>query len=263
LDILPAVSRFFQDFFRFLPTMLPLWLGAWVGCLIVLILCLRGVKSTIRPHVRSFDEAVTKWARTLRYQKAIEPAEPLEALTDPLTRREEKSERLSLTWFFRFCTNFGSSPSLGALSLLIAIWAFRAPEGGPPVAVEAARWWFLPGLSFTGGMWLSWVTKRVFKRLRPDRDAGDFGHKMRDPSFPSGHSLTGVCFWGMIVVSLLHLGAAPAIIIACGVLGLTMVLLTGLSRVYLGVHFPSDVAGGYFIAVVWSIVCYLALRTVL
>jgi undecaprenyl-diphosphatase len=42
-----------------------------------------------------------------------------------------------------------------------------------------------------------------------------------------------------------------------------IVTLTGLSRVYLGVHFPTDVLGGYSMGLIWCVVCYFVLRPAL
>jgi undecaprenyl-diphosphatase len=113
-------------------------------------------------------------------------------------------------------------------------------------------------------MLLSYVSKRIFKRVRPPIESGAFGHRLvRDPSFPSGHSLTSFCFWSMIVVSSIHQGAPLAIVLGLAALALAIILLTGLSRVYMRVHFPSDVLGGWTIGIVWCGVCYLALRGVL
>ena len=61
---------------------------------------------------------------------------------------------------------------------------------------------------------------------------GEYGY-----SFPSGHAQLVVVFWGMIA----HACARRAVT----VLALAMIFLTGLSRVYLGVHYPSDVISGW------------------
>ena len=122
---------------------------------------------------------------------------------------------------------------------------------------------FLPGFTFCGSMLMSYVTKRIFKRVRPVREHGTFGHRMKDGSFPSGHSLTSWCFWLMLAVAVEAFGAGTVLVLAITAVGLAIPLLTGLSRVYLGVHFPSDVLGGYTIGAVWSLVCYFALLPVL
>lgn len=72
-------------------------------------------------------------------------------------------------------------------------------------------------------------------------------------SFPSGHALFSFCFYGMlaaIITARLHSRSARTVIwLLAGVL----VALIGLSRIYLGVHYPSDVLAGYAAALVWVV----------
>ena len=113
-------------------------------------------------------------------------------------------------------------------------------------------------------MLLSYVLKRVFKRVRPPRKGFAFGHKLKDPSFPSGHSLTAFVFWMSCAATVVRWSGwnAGAVAMFC-IVALLITGLTGLSRVYLGVHFPSDVGGGYLIGLVWCVACFAALSPVL
>jgi undecaprenyl-diphosphatase len=100
--------------------------------------------------------------------------------------------------------------------------------------------------------------------VRPPRPGKAFGYKLKDPSFPSGHSLTSFCFWTMCTFVLVQTSALPAYVIMLLALGaLAIVILTGLSRIYLGVHFPSDVLGGYTIGAVWCLAFYIAVPPIL
>jgi membrane-associated phospholipid phosphatase len=222
----------------------------------------------------------------------ISQAERIAAALD-----DEGPERVPRTWFFRFWTNFASAPSLSTMSLAIPLYASHRAGGvsasadllarafpnsywarvlaqniAPPQlaavaaaglsasALRAARIWTLPGLCYLGSMVLSFWLKRVFKRLRPQRKPGDFGHKLKDGSFPSGHSLTSFCFWAAITMSAFFAGASALQTAALGATSATIVALTGLSRVYMGVHFPTDVLGGFFIGLVWCAVSLPSLR---
>ena len=269
--VLLALRWWFAEFVAVLPALLPRWLGSWLLTLIFLIYSFNAIKPHIRTRALQLDDRVRLWARSLRWRENTDPDQPAPAV-----------ERDWLTWFFRFWTNFASAPSLCVLSLAVPLWFFyhrahsEAMKYVNPIAFlnfstsrwvflagifAATKWWLLPGLCYTGSMLLSYVSKRIFKRVRPPIESGAFGHKLlRDPSFPSGHSLTSFCFWSMMVVSAIHYGAPPAVILGWAMLALAIILLTGLSRIYMRVHFPSDVLGGWVIGTVWSCVCYLALR---
>ncbi|WP_162601658.1 phosphatase PAP2 family protein [Occallatibacter savannae] len=100
-----------------------------------------------------------------------------------------------------------------------------------------------------GGVALDEVMKWHFKRLRPDVPWA-FVHE-HSFSFPSGHSVLAIVMYGVIVYKtqdkLRSLWARAALVAGAAL----MVAGIGFSRVYLGAHFPSDVAGGYFVGAVW------------
>jgi undecaprenyl-diphosphatase len=77
-------------------------------------------------------------------------------------------------------------------------------------------------------------------------------------SFPSGHALFSICFFG--VVAALVAARLPSIAARAAVwtVAVAIAFLIGLSRVYLGVHYPSDVIGGYAAAVAWASAVALA-----
>ena len=233
-----AVIDFWNQFWELFPTFMPRLLLAWLITAVVLCTGFRGMKKYVREHLIAVDKEIRAWALTLRFR-------------EPQT---ETSERVARTWFFRFWTNFASAPSVLTLSFVVAIWA-EATQTKPVI-------FFLPGLCFASSMALSFVSKRVFKRARPERKQGSFGHKMKDASFPSGHSLTAFCFWFMLAVAVFLATLSVPFTVLATVLAITIVSLTGLSRIYLGVHFPSDVFGGYTIGIVWCFVCYFALRPI-
>lgn len=101
----------------------------------------------------------------------------------------------------------------------------------------------------SGAAVLNYVLKVSFQRPRP---LPYFDTPLPASfSFPSGHSLFSACFFGIIawlIASQMRHSSAKA-----GVWGVAVVfiLLVGLSRVYLGVHYPTDVAAGFLAALVW------------
>ena len=103
---------------------------------------------------------------------------------------------------------------------------------------------------------VSSVTKQVFDRPRPPTSlwlATAWG-----PSFPSGHATQSVACWGAVAVVacvLVHSRALRAAIIVAAV---CVALVVGLSRVYLAVHWASDVMCGWAIGVLWLTALLLA-----
>jgi len=247
----------------FLLRVLPFWFGAWLITLLVLLFSFKALKPRLRSRVLKFDEAMNQWARALRYKLRRADA-ALEPNTPP-------SERVLLTWFFRFWTNFASAPSLSVIAFLVPLWfyhrSWNSTEQGAEQYVDSSgylnsyfdstRHWLLPAFCYFGSMGLSYILKRVFKRLRPVRHKGAFGHGLQAGSFPSGHSLTAFCFWMAMIASVSHQSQSLIATIAFAVIAILIVALTGLSRIYMAVHWPSDVAGGYVIGLVWTIVFLL------
>ena len=113
-------------------------------------------------------------------------------------------------------------------------------------------------LALGGGMLLNWCLKNYFARPRPEYVTQL--HYVDSNSFPSGHSL-------LAAVVYLTLGALVARLVAkrrhkIYVLGVAVfvTLLVGASRVYLGVHYPTDVLAGWAVGMLWAILCWLFAR---
>ena len=91
--------------------------------------------------------------------------------------------------------------------------------------------------------------KAFFERARPDLI---FDYKIPDTySFPSGHAIASASFYGILAVIFarrLKSNKAKASVWAAAV---TLIFVVGLSRVYFGVHYPSDVVAGWLAAAVW------------
>ena len=104
--------------------------------------------------------------------------------------------------------------------------------------------------STAGSVVLTTVLKAVFRRTRPD--LLDSGYTASFYSFPSGHATVAVGFYGALTLMLAyHLrGAARWVVV---VFGTVLVLLIGFSRLYLGVHYPTDVLAGYLAAPLWLV----------
>jgi undecaprenyl-diphosphatase len=104
------------------------------------------------------------------------------------------------------------------------------------------------GLTMAGAAMLSVTLKYGFHRARP---AAFFGVLPNTYSFPSGHALFSFCFYG-VMAGLINARVRSQWlrIVVWSMAGL-MAAGIGLSRIYLGVHYPSDVVAGYLAGAMW------------
>ena len=128
---------------------------------------------------------------------------------------------------------------------------------GLPAALASALFWIrrrrnealVLMVTVVGATILTQVLKLSFRRVRP---VPFYGLATPDSfSFPSGHALTALCFWGMLAhlvnSHISSLGARTGI----RAIAVIIILSIGFSRIYLGVHYPSDVLAGFAAASVW------------
>lgn len=103
-------------------------------------------------------------------------------------------------------------------------------------------------ITMAGALLLEITLKWAYHRTRP---AAFFGVLPNSYSFPSGHALTSLCFYG-VMAGLLSARIKPLPWrIALWTIAVLLIIAIGLSRIYLGVHYPSDVVAGYLAATVW------------
>jgi membrane-associated phospholipid phosphatase len=148
-------------------------------------------------------------------------------------------------------TTLGEWWAMAAIGGSVGVYWARGRAWGKVVALASCG---------VGGALLNQLLKVLYQRPRPDelgRLATASGF-----SFPSGHAMMSFCFYVMLVYLLVFNRSTWQRALA--MLGaLALVGLIGLSRVYLGVHYPSDVLAGYAAATVWLLVNILVYRTYL
>ena len=147
------------------------------------------------------------------------------------------------TTIMRFASEFG-----GPTRLMIV--------GGAVLAGFLLKRWhrgaILLAVTFGGAALLDFLLKQLFGRTRP---APFFDHPAPSSySFPSGHALFAFVYFGTFAALLVQRVRSPLARTAIVAGATVCVLMIGISRIYLGVHYPSDVVAGYLIALVWIVV---------
>ena len=106
-----------------------------------------------------------------------------------------------------------------------------------------------------GSSFLNYTLKIGFARTRP---IPYFDLPLPESfSFPSGHALCSACFYGVLAWLFATRTESRPLRILVWIAAGIMIFLVGLSRIYLGVHYPSDVAAGYLAALFWTLAVIL------
>jgi membrane protein DedA with SNARE-associated domain/membrane-associated phospholipid phosphatase len=135
---------------------------------------------------------------------------------------------------------------------------------GTVVLVRRGWWMVLTGwiAAFLGGGVLSWALQHVVHRPRPPgAEVFLYG---TSSSLPSAHAMSSLIGYGMVAYLLVRFWPqAQRHRLSVALITCSLILLIALSRLYLGVHFLSDVIGGYAAGLVWLAVCIAAVEIAL
>lgn len=109
-----------------------------------------------------------------------------------------------------------------------------------------------------GALVLDWSLKLLFQRARPEA-AERYLHGT-SWSFPSGHVVGSVVTYGMLAYLMVRLARTAPVRIVSIVVAVLLIFEVAFSRLYLGVHYFSDVAGGFAAGIVWLAACVAAVE---
>lgn len=103
-----------------------------------------------------------------------------------------------------------------------------------------------------GGFLIAYIMKLSFHRLRP---ANPLIAPLQNFSFPSGHATSGFIFYGLLSYLIWNSKLPKAYRYLIGIFFILFSLIIGFSRIYLRLHFPTDVLAGFCIGFAWLILC--------
>ena len=149
----------------------------------------------------------------------------------------------------RDLTALGGVAVLGLTTVVVAVYFLLRRDWAQGIYIL---------VTVGGGIAISSLAKDFFGRPRPD--LVPYGSIVHTASFPSGHSM-------MAAVAYLTLGVLiarlqPRLMLKVYTLSVAVLLtvLVGISRVYMGVHWPTDVLAGWLAGGAWAMVCVMAAR---
>ncbi len=176
------------------------------------------------PKLQQFDTSIHAWA---------------------ISRRSPAA-----TSFFNFMSIVGGP--LG-LAILVAVVVIAL------LFLRRFRWVLYLMVTVGGGALLNMELKRYFARARPD--LVEMLRQAHGYSFPSGHAMGSTVVFGALSYLAFRTATRWSVKSAALALGITLVLAVSLSRVYLGVHWISDVVAGITAGTLWVVITTMAYET--
>ncbi len=198
-----------------LPIRMLLLLGSFVGALYVFAII---VHEIFREKEDEFDHAVLQFIQA-------------HLIND------------NLTAFMRIITEMASARFLQvAFAVLMIIYIIRK------------NWYRSVEIIIIGigGYIMNYLLKLAFQRVRP-ADPLIEGHT--NFSFPSGHATSAFIFYGLIAYLLYKSSIPAALKYSLAAFSIILAILIGFSRIYLRVHYPTDVLAGFCIGFAWLLLC--------
>ncbi|KAA2216922.1 phosphatase PAP2 family protein [Maribacter flavus] len=152
----------------------------------------------------------------------------------------------SLTTFFKFVTDIGDVTGYLIVLILFVLLSWRIIKSWKYV-LQSVVVLVLATLS-------NMALKRFVDRARPGIE-----HlvSVKTLSYPSGHAMGAMAFFGFLIYLISKLRINRIFKYSLMVLVALLILSIGISRIYLGVHYPSDVAGGFIAGFIWVVFCIL------
>lgn len=164
----------------------------------------------------------------------------------------DRSDPLGPRWLEEMGRDFTALGGMGVLALItLAVCGFLVLDRKYRAAL-------LVFLAIGGAQMLSLLLKQGFQRPRPD--LVPHGAYVYTTSFPSSHSMMAAATYLTLGVLLARVTTRRRLKIFLIAFALVLTVIVGVSRVYLGVHWPTDVLAGWTAGGAWASICSLAAR---
>jgi undecaprenyl-diphosphatase len=175
-----------------------------------------------------------------------------ETLLLALRNPADQSDPVGPGWVEEMGRDFTALGSMGVLALItIAALGYLLLAGRNRTSLFTL-------IAVTGGLLLSTLLKIGFDRARPD--LVPHGSTVYTASFPSGHSMMAAVTYLTLAAILSRVHAEPLLKAYLLIVASLITVLVGVSRVYLGVHWPTDVLAGWAAGAAWAAFCWLVAR---
>ncbi|HET8753069.1 MAG TPA: phosphatase PAP2 family protein, partial [Salinimicrobium sp.] len=149
-----------------------------------------------------------------------------------------------LTEFFVIITDIGDFYGYLVATCLVTIFLF----------IKFRHWKFI--LQLLAVVILSALSNIMLKKFI-DRARPGIEHLVvvETLSYPSGHAMSAMAFYGFLTYLSFHIKMSRILRVFLCTIFVSLILLIGISRIYLGVHFPTDVIGGFIAGLIWVFFC--------
>ena len=165
--------------------------------------------------------------------------------------RDASGHPIGPAWLVEMARDVTALGSFSVLAiLLLAVVAYLLLAGRRRAAA-------LVLVAVVGGDILSHLLKHGFDRARPDIAA--HAARVFTSSFPSGHATLSAVTYLTLGALLTRITPSHRIRIFFVVTALALTVLVGVSRVYLGVHYPTDVLAGWCLGAAWALACWIVM----
>jgi undecaprenyl-diphosphatase len=205
-----------------------MWLLTGLGGCVLLFVFLALAGEVMEGETLAFDKKIV-----LAFRKADDPSQPIGPAW--------------ITSALLDLTALGGSTVLGLVVLSVV---------GFLVLQTRYRTAFFVLMTAATGEAVGYAMKRVFLRARPT--VVPHLREVFSSSFPSGHAMQSAIIYLTLGAMLMRIVNGRLTKIYCCAMAMLLTFLVGVSRVWLGVHYPTDVLAGWIVGLFWASVCWLA-----